>query len=381
MSTGGAQRSLANISLELSRHCNVWLAVFNLTAPVVYSHGGELLNLDVIPGKSIVSKLLALRSRVNKLKRLKRNLNIDVSISFLEGADYVNVLSRQREKIVLSIRGSKIHDEIMKSSSFWLRSKILIPWLYRKADVIIPVSKGIEDELTTHYKLSANQIRVIGNFYDADQIVQQSAEPKNIQLEQLYEKNLVLVSTGRLNREKGLIYLIEIFAKLRQHTNNVKLVLVGDGPEKTHLLAQCAQLGLTAGVSETFTQMPDVIFVGNQTNVFKYLKNATLYVTNSSSEGFPNGIVEAMICGVTVVSSDCPYGPAEILTAGSNDDTFGVLLPIAKNNTTVDQWVNAISEILPDKERRAVITERAYARAQQFRKHDIINQWLNVIHE
>ena len=54
----------------------------------------------------------------------------------------MNVLSKSNEKVMLSIRGSKLHDEIMRGYLFWFRSKILIPWIYKKADLIIAVNQG-----------------------------------------------------------------------------------------------------------------------------------------------------------------------------------------------------------------------------------------------
>jgi glycosyltransferase involved in cell wall biosynthesis len=387
MITGGAQRSLANLSLELSQHFQVWLVVFNHDSPVAYKHGGKLLSLDVVPGKSWFSKIASLRKRVLRLRQIKRELEIDVAISFLEGADYVNVLSRNTEKIILSIRGSKIHDEIMHNSFFWLRSKILIPGLYRKADTLVAVNAGIANELHAYYGLAKSKIHTIGNFYNPDQIGKLLQEPRTEDLEKLFQ-HPVLVSTGRLNKEKGLDYLIRIFAKLKNTHKNVKLVIVGDGPEKERLILLAGQLGLKSGVQLEWTDVPDLVFAGNQENVFKFLNKASLYVTNSSSEGFPNGIVEAMICGVPVASSNCPYGPAEILAPGKKIDAntvhisdYGILLPIANNDKTVNIWADNLSQLLKNDSLRRQLAENAFVRASEFKKENVLDQWLKLIHE
>ena len=387
MITGGAQRSVANLSLELSRHFQLWLVVFNRETPVAYKHGGELITLDVIPGKSLFSKFIAFRKRVAALKKIKKNLEIDVAISFLEGADYVNVLSRCKEKIILSIRGSKVHDEIMRGSFFWLRSKLLIPQLYRKADAVTAVNAGIADELKSYYGLQDEKIHTIGNFYDAEQIARLSEESRTTNLEDLYQYP-VLVSTGRLNKEKGLEYVINIFAALKKLLPEIKLVVVGDGPEKEKLISRSNQLGLKSSSQLEWTETPDVVFTGNEENVFKFLNKGILYVMNSSSEGFPNGIVEAMLCRVPVASSNCPYGPAEILAPEikTNPEAayvsdYGILLPIAHNEQTVSIWVENLYQILKDYSLRKRLSEKAFIRASEFKKENVIDQWLKLIHE
>src|SRR5688572_7815722 len=230
MSTGGAQRSLAKLSVELDHYATIFLVTFNNNAPVDYTISGQLFRLEVYPGKSWLSKAFAFVQRVRKLRALKKKLRIDVSISFLEGADYINILSRSRERVILSIRGSKVHDEIMKGYLFRLRSKILIPWLYKMADTIVAVNQGIANELLNFYDLPAARIKVINNFYDFDNISSLSAEPKQGNLNNLYEFP-ILITTGRLAREKRLDYLIKVFIALKKIRNDVRFILIGDGPE------------------------------------------------------------------------------------------------------------------------------------------------------
>jgi hypothetical protein len=90
------------------------------------------------PGyKGIAGKINAWRYRLKRVKQIKKENDIDVSISFLEGPDYVNVLTKGKEKVVLSIRGSKIHDKQIAGLMGKVRIKALIPGLYRRADEIM----------------------------------------------------------------------------------------------------------------------------------------------------------------------------------------------------------------------------------------------------
>src|SRR5688572_7078331 len=243
LSMGGAQRSLSKLSLELSKQHKVWLLIFNRNHSINYAYGGELISLDVVPRPGFHNKVLALIQRIKKLKEIKSKLAINVSISFLEGADYINVLSRLDEKVILSVRGSKEHDETIHGRYSWIRKKILIPWLYKKADTIVAVNKGIASELTHRYGLAKVRKEVIGNYYDIQEITELSKEGKCEPLVRLY-LDPVLVTTGRFAPEKGLKNLLAVFKKLKATNSNLRLIMIGDGPEFDNIMLTLRNLDL-----------------------------------------------------------------------------------------------------------------------------------------
>lgn len=385
---GGAQRSLSKLSVELARHHQVWVVVFNTRDGIAYAHGGELVSLEVMHGESLVQKVISFFQRIIRLRRLKRELAIDVAISFLEGADYVNILSRRSEKIVVSIRGSKQYDDNIAGQYAWVRKKILIPWLYRMADTIVTVNHGIAQELKLQYGLSSTHIETIGNFYNLSEIEKLAAEPKRKAEEDFYQ-NPVIITTGRFAPEKGLVALLHIFSGLKRSHDNLKFILVGDGPLKKDILVTCLQLKLSVHEGFDFAELPDVVIAGPQENVFKYLKGATLYVMNSSSEGFPNGLAEAMICRVPVASSDCPYGPREILAPEFQftssvvepySASYGLLLPMIHSENDHPLWIESLNALLRDPNQLSKLSDQGYTRIRQFSLDSSMDQWNNVLH-
>lgn len=389
MRMGGAQRSISKLSLEFSKHHKVWLVIFNKVGGVQYSHGGELISLDVIPTDGILSKMKSFTQRVIRLKKLKKELSIDVSISFLEGADYINILSRAKDKIILSVRGSKQHDETIVGNFFWLRNKILIPWLYRNADFIVAVNQGIAHELCTLYGLKKVKITTIGNFYNTEEIKRLALEPKSRDLNRLYT-DPVLIVTGRLAPEKGLKKLLLVFHQLKTKNQRLRLVVVGDGLESLALMKLASQLNLRAHTGSDFDELPDVIFLGSQSNVFKFLTGATLFLMNSSSEGFPNGLAEAMICGVPVVSSDCPYGPREILapdfpfSSSVSKPYFspcGVLMPMIHSDEEIKIWVDTLHTILGNNDALFNFAKMGIEKMNLFDQKIITQQWYTLLEE
>lgn len=389
MMVGGAQRSLSKLSLEFAKDHDTWLVIFNRGDAVAYPFGGELVSLDVAGSNSLFTKARSFFQRIRALKNIKKKLRIDISISFLEGADYVNVLSRISEKVILSVRGSKRYDENIKGRFSWLRNKILIPWLYRKADRIVSVNHGIATELRTYYRLGSSRIDVIGNFYNSEEISNQAQEPKDEKLERLY-KNRILITSGRLAREKGLRKLIEVFGKLKAEAIDLRLVLVGDGPEKKELITLANALNLRVSTGPDFDETADVLILGNQINVYKFLHGATLYLMNSSSEGFPNGLAEAMICGVPVVAADCPYGPREILEPNilfpaslpkPHLSQFGILMPMLVTESDITMWTDTLRDILSKEDKRLQLAEGARERIGLFDPPSMIAKWYEIFED
>ena len=91
-------------------------------------------------------------------------------------------------------------------------------------------------------------------------------------------------------------------------------MILGDGPLRGELQSQIRKLGLEDTVR----------LVGYVDNPLKYFSRADVFVLSSHVEGLPNVLVEAMMCGCTPVSTDCPTGPREVL----QDGKYGYLVPV-----------------------------------------------------
>jgi glycosyltransferase involved in cell wall biosynthesis len=139
----------------------------------------------------------------------------------------------------------------------------------------------------------------------------------------------VLVAAGRLAPWKGFADLIEAMALLSSK-RKVRLLIFGDGPLRTELQGLIDARGLD-----------DVVqLVGYVENPLKYFARAEVFVLSSHVEGLPNVLVEAMMCGCTPVSTDCPTGPREVL----QDGKYGYLVPIRNPQAMangIEQALNA----------------------------------------
>jgi glycosyltransferase involved in cell wall biosynthesis len=124
----------------------------------------------------------------------------------------------------------------------------------------------------------------------------------------------IVVSAGTLSQRKGFADLIAAFARLVRDGRDVRLVIFGEGPSRRELEEQVRALGLEDRVS-----LP-----GEVANPLRYFARSDVFAMTSYFEGLGNVLIEAMMCGCSLVATDCPSGPAEILDFGR----YGKVVPV-----------------------------------------------------
>lgn len=395
---GGAQRVFHDHSVELAKHYSVTETVFNLEGGDLYPSGNSVVSLDVSGGGGALAKLQNFRRRISELRQLRERLQPAVVISHLEGADYVNLLSGGPGKTILCVHGSKLHDANIRGPVGWLRKNVLIPLLYNRADRIVTVSRDIIPELAEGFGVKPEKLLTINNFFEVAQIEAKSHEPLSVAEAAVYAAAPVFVTSGRLTLQKNQAPLLDAFAALllRRPT---KLVFVGDGELRDVLTTRARELGLRVyAVWEALGDLTpdhDVYFLGLQQNPFKYLRPATAFVFPSSWEGFPMALGEAMICGLPVLSTDCPTGPREMLAPDTvtplvplryaERGTYGILLPMLTQPSTLaaDQavWTDAMDMLLSEGTEQEILGQLACQRMQDFTRERIFGQWVKLVED
>jgi glycosyltransferase involved in cell wall biosynthesis len=391
---GGAQRVFHDHSVELGRHFLVTEVAFNLEGGNVYPSTNELVSLEVDGGGSLLTKARNFWRRIERLKKLKRERHVAVCISHLEGADYVNLLSKGSEKVILCVHGSKLHDANIQGGIGWLRKKVLLPTLYNRADRIVTVSRDIIPELVEGFGVRPEKLLTINNFFEVAQIEAKSQEPLSAAEAAVYAAGPVLVTAGRLAAQKNQAPLLDAFAALLPR-RAAKLVFVGDGELREALTTHARHLGLRTYAAwepgAALTPAHEVYFLGMQQNPFKYLRPATAFVFPSAWEGFPMALGEAMICGLPVLSADCPTGPREMLAPATTAPAtplrqaergaYGLLLPMLTQPADLAVWTHALANLLADPAEQAHLGQLARERMQDFTRERIASQWVALVKE
>ncbi|MEM2507578.1 MAG: glycosyltransferase, partial [Nitrososphaeria archaeon] len=211
----------------------------------------------------------------------------------------------------------------------------------------------------------------------------------------------ILITVGRLTKQKGQWYLLRIFKELKKEFPELKLLILGEGELKEYLTGLSKDLGLKTYVwdKDQLSENFDVYFLGFQKNPFKFIARSKLFVFPSLWEGFGNVLIESMACGTAVVSADCRSGPREILAPNTDFEyqtkepeyaEYGILMPTFKfefknANEPLDEiemvWVKVIDDLLKREELRKRYAAKAVERAKHFDINLISNQWSQILYK
>ena len=402
---GGAERALVNIYEGLRNYKNYELFIVLLQNLKNYEISDENLIIIDTPGsKNLLLKLKNFIKRLYSLYSIKKRIKPDICISFLESADALNLLTKQRnQKIILSIRSymSKLFKEDYSKSIFKYLLRIIYSSTYKvlvnRADLIICVSRAVADDFRSFYNVDNNKIKVIYNPIQIDVIEELKQEPLN-EYETIFEQP-VLITSGRLTKAKGHWYLIRAFKLLKEKSQKLKLVILGKGELKDYLIELSENLGLKTFVWDRniFSNNYDVYFLGFQKNPFKFISKAKVFVFTSLWEGFPNALVEAMACNVPVISTDCKSGPREILAPTTNYSyqtnkpefsEYGILLPVFNSifkyadEPYIDEekvFADILYSLLENEKLRQSYAHKAKERVEDFRIETIIKEWRETL--
>lgn len=219
---------------------------------------------------------------------------------------------------------------------------------YPFADAVIGVSRGIADEIAGLAGLAASQVAAIAN--PVPPPPRGTVDPDSLWRGCTGKR---LLTMGHLKSEKNQLLLIEAFARMGGQ-GDAMLAIVGEGAMRPALADRAAALGIAERVLlPGFTATPGDWYAG-----------ADLFVLSSDFEGFGNVLIEAMHHGLTVVSTDCPYGPREILMPDRNAQIpWGQLSPPGDADALAAAMANALAAPADPARQRARASEFSLERA------------------
>ena len=241
----------------------------------------------------------------------------------------------------------------------YLKGDMLLKMIYYttapSADKIIAVSKGSLQWLRRFSRQKLPQGMVIHNPVFDDSIYVDAKETVNFPAD--VEGKTILLNVARLSEQKDQLTLLESFSIYRKKNINAVLFIVGTGPLEEELKLYIEQHHL----------QQRVFMMGFQTNPYKWMAQCDALILSSKYEGFGNVLVEAMALGKTVVSTDCPSGPSEIL----RDGELGYLCPV-ENPAAMARAIEKAIESPLDK-------ELLRTAAQQFNSSNIIKEYIAIL--
>lgn len=354
---GGMQRVVSNLSLALPDYFEQHVVFFGTENPE-FEYRAQLHDVR-IPGSmsvGLLGKLINAWHRLRAVRTLVKYNEIDIVISFGESSNVYNISSHHRAKKIISSRVD-LEGGLADMGIYALPYRLLVHALYRHADLIVAVSEALGEQMRQIVS-SRTRVVAIPNLYNVEHITSLSKQALPAVVGFLENRRFIL-SVGSLCHQKGQDDLLMVFADLHGHFDDLILVIIGRGEWKEQLLEQAVLLGISS----------KVLFVDFDENPFRYMSKAAVFVLTSRYEGFPNVLVEAMICGCPIVAFDCPTGPKEILDNGR----YGILI----FNRSVKDAAKSIAMLLNNDNLAAEFVLLAKQRAEKYRSDIIVKQWVD----
>jgi glycosyltransferase involved in cell wall biosynthesis len=358
MAGGGAERIVAHLVKHLNRD------EFDARAGLLWRHGDYLDQFEdselvvtrlahgwipyrdqprwwqLLPSLALVplqQRDIVRRFRPHIVVTVTKSMNIAArfSLAFAGRRDLAWVVREGNNT------GAMIDDE---SPGGFLRAlqNFAVTSSYRRADRVVAISDGVGDALSRRFGIDSKRVSTIHNAVDVA-TVRVRAEERTANL----PSQPFIVAAGRLVRQKGFDVLIRAFAASVAE-RQISLVIVGNGPERAALEEEARRHGVERLVH----------FPGFVENPWSYFARAAAFVCSSRWEGFGNVIVEAMACGAPVVTTDCDFGPREIVRPGES----GLLVPVEN----VEALASAIVSVVDNRELAIRLREGGRRRARDF---------------
>jgi glycosyltransferase involved in cell wall biosynthesis len=284
--------------------------------------------------------------RIRALRRVIRDVPADCVVSLTDQMNVLTLLASQglHTQVVIAERSDPRHQHMNKN---WER---LRRWTYPQCTAAVVLTDAVAQYMRT--LIGDRPVYVIPNGIGRPSVttanVAQRDEP-------------MMVAMGRLSPEKGFDLLIEAFAPLAARHADWRLEIAGEGPEREALQRQIDERGL----------QQQVRLVGWVNDAERFLSRSSLFVLSSRYEGFPVALLEAMACGVPVVSFDCDSGPREII----RPDVDGVLVPPGDTAALAQ----AIERLMVDPVTRQRLGSRACDVIERFSLDLFQQRWNDVL--
>jgi len=347
---GGGER----VQVELAK---AWQSLGYTVDLVLVRMGGELL--PAVPPQIRIVNLECSRLRTavwrlaNYLRENRPLGTVAAMWPLTVIATLAHLIAGRPGRLIVADHGVLSNAPDSQSLGGWLRLRVSIALTYPLAHARVAVSQGVARDVERLGWLPSGSVTVIHNPAARWHGRKQAATDPWASM-----SGKRILAVGSLRPIKEHVVLIRAFARMRAK-RDASLVILGEGDERPALESLTRELGVRA-----FVAMP-----GFTLDPYDWFAGADLFVLSSRSEGFGNVIVEAMECGLPVVSTDCPGGPREII----GDGAYGVLTPVGD----VAALADAMDQVL-DSPRSP---ERQEARAREFGVERAASRYLTLMME
>ena len=310
--------------------------------------------------KMLYSFMLSYEKYTIKKNYLEFSKDREIVIDFKSG-DFLKLINLEN-----GIDKKKIcwlHGEITKLNKYEKRKKFLRENL-NKCDKVVCICEDMKNGVIKEIPELEEKLEVIYNPFDIEKIKIKSNDYSEIKDEEkkLLEDNYIIMVSRLELKMKDFNTLIKAFKIVNQKRKDIKLYLLGEGPDREKIENMIKNEDLQEYIK----------LLGVKRNPYTWIKNSKLLVHSSKSEGFGLVLVEALILKRIIVSTNCKVGPREILDNGK----YGSLVEVGNYNVMAQEILELLQENSIKKERYLSNIDKS---VERFDKRNIIKHIERVL--
>ena len=318
LKSGGAERTVAYLSKYLANQDELDVSILSISDEIFYTvdPNVKLVTLGLQSGSSNpVQKVLRAIKRKQLIYKYLKDYRPDVVFCMMASATKYIMRAIKKKRRFTLITSERINP-----------AAVTDPKLLQLKNQIFSLSDGIVFQTIRAKEFYSPEIQEKGTvIYNAvgNELVYQVPET--------VKRVNKISAIGRLSDQKDYPTLFRAFQTVLKSHPDFILEIFGDGPLEATLKALAEEMGISE----------QIVFKGACKDAILQAANSACYVMSSLFEGMPNALMEAMAVGLPCVSTDCPNGPAELITDGEN----GLLTEVAN----ADQLAEAMLRMIDDR--------------------------------
>lgn len=347
LTKGGAERVMVNLAEDFIRrgHRVTLVTQYRKENEYPFNESIKRIISDITPEETTSSRIINFKRRFCKLRNIWKEEKPDVILSFIGKNNMMAILTSRflRIPVAVSVRAEP------KEEYYNLMLRVLAKTLFVLADKIILQTKQCFDFFPFYIRQKAVILRnPVSEAFFRDRYEG--------------EREKTIVAVGRVDANKNHEMLIRAFAEIAQEFPDYKLIIYGEGDLREQLIALVAELGLSERI----------FLPGSIENVSDAIYKTRVFVLTSNSEGVPNTLMEAMMMGLTVISTDCPCGgPGELISNNRN----GILTPVGDTGKLKENLQN----VLKDLQKADSMGIQAKKTCDIFKKELVCEEWERML--
>lgn len=305
----GAQRVAINVANHLSEYFNVRFVIFENEGPFREYLKGNVKIVDLSQHSISLPKFRVI-SRVLSYARFTKKNKTNITISFSPITNFFVLYAKHINKDLKAVIQEHGYPSLAlkdRQNVSWIFEKVyryVIKHYYNRADLFVTIAQAIKDDLIKNFNIRGDFFRIIRNPIDIESIESKCNE---IIDDFAFEKDKrYIIGVGRLVEQKNFDFLIDIFFELHREYQDIRLIILGQGPFEANLKNKINKLRLQEKVR----------LLGFKLNPYKYIAKSDIFCLTSKWEGLPQVLAESMICKTLIIAHKCKSGPEEMIEDG-----------------------------------------------------------------